>query len=262
MAQLPVPRPSGIPPAVAGSEHQPPGSIGYAPADAVGFEQIPTAVVNALAPVLLGPPIAADAAEPVTKVQPDGTYYQQVTGWWAGGDRYVTIEARRLLAPAAGQKLKPVTGWKIDGTVHHLQPGVTPSFSQWRYDPGAGGAASTGRRRLTDDPLDVLPAELTAPVRGAVASAWREYGRGWANETTVTALVTADRVRVLKAERKSTSRRGLAGADWHAVTLDAPITWIQNLLTDAYGRVVLGQAMRPQSLPPGSGPNPPIAPGR
>lgn len=197
-----------------------------------------------------------------TKRQPDGTYYQQATGWWAGGDRHVTIGARRLLAPAEGQKLKPVTGWKIDGTVHHLQPGVTPSFSQWRYDPGLGGAGSAGRRPRADDALDVLPAELTAPVRGAEASAWREYGRGWANETIVAALVTADRVRVLKAERKSTSSRGLDSTDWHAVTLDGPITWIQNLSTDSYGRVVLGQAMRPQFLPPGSAPNPPLGPGR
>jgi hypothetical protein len=74
-----------------------------------------------------------------------------------------------------------VTGWKIDGAVNHLQPGVAPSFSQWRYDPAASGAGSPGRRPRADDPLDVLPAELTAPVRDAEASAWRECGRGWAN---------------------------------------------------------------------------------
>ena len=263
MAQHPVRRPSGGPPASLSGDQKPPGSIGYEPTDAVGFERMPAAVVKALAPVLLGPPVAADAEQPVTKRRPDGTHYQQSIGWWMGGDRYVAIDARRILAPAEGQKLKPAGAWKIEGTVCHIRPGVIPTSSQWRYDPGASGAGPTKRRARVEDPLDALPPELAAPVREADANAWREYGRGWASETLVAAVVTAERIRVLKAERKSTSRRGLESSDWHAVTLDAPITWIQDFSTDDNGKVVLGQAVRPRSLPTGSAlRNRPIGPGR
>jgi hypothetical protein len=252
MAQPPAPRPSNLTPAVPGAatRHQP-GAIDYTPTDAVGFERLPPAVANALAGVLIGPPVAADADEPVAKRQTDGTYYQQATGWWAGGDRYVTIDARRLLTPAEGQSLKPVTGWKIDGTIAHFAHAVLPVDSQWRFD----GAATPGKRarHKTDDPLDVLPEQLTAPVREAPASAWRERGRGWAQETIVAALAAHGRVRVLKAQRNATSFRALETADWHAVTLDAPIVAFQALATDpATGRVLVGPTTRAAPLAPGS----------
>lgn len=261
MAQPPVPRPSKLTPAIPGSDaRRQPGSIDYAPADAVGFDQMPQAVVDALAGILLGPPVAADAERPVAKRQADATYYQHAKGWWAGGDRYVTIDARRLLAPAEGQSLRPITGWKIDGTISHFAPGAVPVNSQWRFDPGDSGGSGKGKRPSADDPLDVLPGQLTAPIRGAEASAWREYGRGWAEETIVAGLATHGRVRVLKAQRKATSRRALEVADWHAVTLDAVIASVQPIATDPAGRVLLGPAVRPAELGGGSYPTGSIDP--
>jgi hypothetical protein len=247
MADLPASRPAGKTPATTGQRQQP-GSIDYTPADAVGFDQMPRAVVNALAGVLLGPPVAADAEPPVTKRQADGTYYQQAKGWWAGGDRYVTIDARRLLAPAEGQSLRPITGWKIDGIVSHFVAGIIPVNSVWRFDPGGGTEAGKGRRPNTDDPLDVLPEPLTAPVRGADVSAWREHGRGWAEETIVAPLVSPERILILKVQRKATSRRVLQTADWHAVTVDAAVSAIQALATDQTGRVLLGPAASPTQI--------------
>ncbi|MGH9127629.1 MAG: hypothetical protein ACRDY2_01365 [Acidimicrobiales bacterium] len=260
MAQTPVPRPPGRTPAVAGGERSAPGSIDYVTADAVGFEHIPAAVVDALAGVLVGPPIAADADPPVAKRRSDGTCYQQATGWWAGGDRYVTVDARRPLAPGDGQKLKPVSGWRIDGTVSHFNPRVITSYSQWRFDPG--GPTTAGTPLQADDPLDVLPGELTRPIRDADASAWRVYGRGWAEETIVASLNKPDRVLILKAQRRATSRRALDSTDWHAVTLDAPIVWVQDLSTDSNGQVVLGDAVRPPTKPPGPAPGPSVGPGQ
>lgn len=262
MARPPVPRSAGNSPAVPDSARRAPGAIGYEDADAVGFDQMPRSVVDALAGVLLGPPIAADAEPLVAKRRGGGTHYQQATGWWAGGDRYVSIDARRLLAPTEGQRLKPVTGWKIDGTVRYFAAGVLPTYSQWRFDAGVDEGAGKGRRSRTDDPLDVLPEQLTAPVRGANANAWRGYGPGWAEETIVAALTTPNRVRILKAQRKATSRRGLGAADWHAVTLEAPIVAVQALATDSYGRVLLGPAAQPTLSPPGTPPGVSIGTGR
>lgn len=251
MAQPPVPRPSSAPAVPGADTRKAPGSIDYTPADAVGFGHMPKAVVASLSGVLLGPPLAADAEPLVAKRQADGTYYQQAKGWWAGGDRYMTIDARRLLAPAEGQTLKPITGWKIDGTISYFAAGVLPVNSQWRFD-SSNGVPGKGRRPSADDPLDVLPAHLTAPVRDADARAWREYGRGWAEETIVAVVSTPGNVRVLKAQRRATSRRALDTADWHAVTLDAPITAIQALATDPAGQVLLGQAVSPHQLGGGS----------
>lgn len=251
MAQPLVPRPSGRTPAGTGGEQRAPGRIDYVPTDAVGFEHMPAAVMDALGGVLIGMPIAADADRPVTKRQADGTYYQQATGWWAGEDRYVTIDARRLLSPTEGKKFKPVSGWKIDGTVCHFQPGVVPYYSQWRYDAGSSGSTGPAKRPRAEKALDALPSELTAPVRDADGSAWRRFSQGSAEETIVVSLAAPARVRVLKAQRKATSRRALESADWHAVTVDAPIVWVQVLSTDSDGRVALSAALRPPSLPPG-----------
>lgn len=240
MAQSPVPRHPGVTSSAPSSAaNRQPGSIDYTPAQAVGFELLPGAVVEALAEVFFGSPIAADADKPVAIRRSDGTYYQHATGWWAGTDRYIAIDARRLLAPVEGQerKLKPTTGWKIDGTISHFAPGTVPTNSQWRFDPVGGATSGKGPRPSADNPLDVLPAQLTAPVRGAHASAWQEYGPGWAEETIVAALAAHGRVRVLKVHRNGTSRRALQSTAWHAVTLDALIVIVQPFATDPDGRL-------------------------
>jgi hypothetical protein len=227
--------------------------------DAVGFDLMPRPVIDALSEVLIGPPVAADAEPPVTKRTPEGTYYQQAVGWWAGGDRYLTIDARRLLAPVEGQKLKPVSGWKIDGTVSYFQPTVMPVHSEWRFDPGPDTGSKKKGRKPVEDPLEALPEEITRPIRGADASAWRIYGQGWAEETIVAALAGPDRIKVLKAQRTATSRRALVAADWHVETLDATIASIQGLATDGYGRLLLGPPAR-VAVPPGPASGRPIGP--
>jgi hypothetical protein len=228
--------------------------------DAVGFDLMPRPVIDALAEVLIGLPLAANAEPLLTKRTPDGTYYQQAVGWWAGRDRYLTIDARRLLAPVEGQKLKPVTGWKIEGTISHLQPGVMPVHSEWRFEPGTDTGAKKKSRERVDDPLEALPEELTRPVRDAEANAWRKYRQGWAEETIVAALAGPDRIKALKAQRTATSRRSLVSADWHFETLDAPIASVQALATDSYGRVLLGPPAQALAVPPSPVAGRPIGP--
>jgi hypothetical protein len=237
------------------------GSIGYGPlVDAVGFDLMPRPVIDALSGLLIGPPVAADAKPLVAKRQSDGTHYQQAVGWWAGADRYLTIDARRLLAPVEGQRLKPVSGWKIDGTVSYFRSGVMPTHSEWRFDPGTDSGAKKKSRERVSDPLDALPEELVRPVRDADANAWRRYRQGWAEETIVAALAGPDRIKVLKAQRTATSRRALDSANWHVETLDAPIASVQALTTDGYGRVLLGPPAQVAAIPPGPAPGRPIGP--
>lgn len=239
MAQLPVPRSGPRPLAV-----RVPGAIDYEPADSVGFDRMPQAVVSALAGVLAGVALAANADDPVARRQKDGITYQQAKGWWAGANRYLTIDARRLLAPAEGNSLKPASGWKIDGTVSYFAPGVEPISSRWRFT-GANRTGADRNRKPADDPLDVLPEQLAAPVRGATPGAWLHSDRGRAEETIVAALATEGRIRVLKCQRQASSEQALPLADWYAMTIDAPITAVRLLRTDASGRVLIGPSASP-----------------
>lgn len=261
MAQTPMHRSSRTTLAIPGNGRTAPGAIDYGtPVDAVGFEQMPQPVIDALSSLLVGPPLAADAEPSVVKRRPDGTYYQQAVGWWAGGDRYLTIDARRLLAPVEGQKLTPATGWKIDGNVRYFAPGATPHHSQWRFDRGTDTRANKKPRARVENPLDVLPEELTRPVRDADASAWLKFDEGWAEETIVTAVPGPDRVKVLRAQRTARSERALDSADWHVVTLDAVITSTRVLATDAQGRVRLGPPSEAPAVLPGATRRQSIAP--
>jgi hypothetical protein len=227
-------------------------AIDYVPADAVGFQHLPQLVRYALGGVLIGTEVATDAEPPAVKRRPDGTYYQQATGWWASGDRYVIIDGRRRLAPATGRGFKAITGWKIDGMISYFPTGILPVTSRWPLDRRATTVGATGRRRIADDPLDVLPRHLAAPVRGADASASHKYQPGWAEETIVAALAASYRVRVLKAQRTATSRPALETADWCAVSLDAPVAAVQALGTDVRGQVRLAAATYPAPLRQGA----------
>jgi len=217
-------------PTTGGSSHPtrggqtPPGRVSYVEASAVGFELLPGPVHASLIPHLVGDQIAADADEPVVKRRPDGTCYQQATGWWASADRYVDITATRPLVPAGKGRLQPAGSWTTRATIYDLAPGSAPVSSSWRFDGTAAGSDLKAALRTVDDPLDTLPPPLVAPIRGGRSNAWRTWNERSAEETVVAALQLHDRVRVLKAWRHARSRRALATAEWHAEALDAPVT--------------------------------------
>jgi hypothetical protein len=216
-------------PTTGGSSHPapggqtPPGRVSYVEASAVGFEHLPEPVRASLIPHLLGDHLAADADEPVAKRRPDGTYYQQATGWWASTDRYLEISATRPLVSAGSGRLRPAGPWTTSTTIYDLAPGSPPVTSSWRFDGVAAGSDLNTALRSVDDPLDTLPPPLVAPVRGGRADAWRTWDDRSAEETVVVVLRLRDRVRILKAERRAHSRRALTTAEWHATALDAPI---------------------------------------
>lgn len=225
-------------PTTGGSSHlaqggdTPPGRVSYVEASAVGFECLPEAVRGSLLPHLVGNRLAADADEPVAKRRADGTYYQQATGWWASSDRYLDINATRPLVPAGSGRLQPAGTWTISVTVYDLTPGSIPVASSWRFDGAAAASDLKTALRTVDDPLDTLPPPLVAPVRDGRSNAWRTWTDRSAEETVVAALQLNGRVRILKAQRRARSRRGLTTAEWQVEALDAPVTATRTLSFD------------------------------
>ncbi len=226
MARLPA-TPGGMPARRSGGIPAERGekSLAYVSATRVGFEQVPDEIVEELTAegILLGEAVAATAEQPVAKRRADGSHYQQVTAWWASTRCYVVLDARRELAAAGEGRLRPAGAWSATGKVFRLPDGLAVASSVWRRSAGTEGAGTT-KRQSTDNPLDLLPPEVVKPVAGSQADAWREFGNGWATETVVASLLSAQRIRVVRATRKAASRRALDAADWTLETIDAPVT--------------------------------------
>ena len=247
MPQVPMPqqsgavnsRGSGLP------AKRSPGNIDYVTADAVGFEILPEALRHALADIFVGAEIAADAKSAVTKRREDGTHYRFVTGWWASSERLVVVEGRQMLKQIGDNRFTPSGEWVPSGIVYQLVSGVVPEVSRWRFDASAEAPASNARRRKVESALEALPPPLVAPILGGLSGAWQRYRRGWALETVVAMLLADDRVRVLKAERESTSLRALPNSEWRATTIDSPVVEVKSISTDSLGQVKLSPVLMP-----------------
>jgi hypothetical protein len=111
----------------------------------------------------------------------------------------------------------------VEGQLSRLGGSGGIEHSTWRYD-AAGATEGAGRTPKTDDPLDILPPDLARPVREGVAAAWRTWISKSADETVVAMYCTNERVLLLHSVREASSRRALALTDWHAETLNAPVT--------------------------------------
>lgn len=201
-----------------------PGKIEYTTTERIGFECLPDAVSGALWKwgVLVGTMLAGTAQAAVAKRRTaDGSYYQYSRGWWTSEWRHVTVEAERPLRSRGEGKLAPDGEWQVSGTVFEFPCAVRTLPSVWRFQPSnADGSPRRTTQHRSEDPLDLLPPQLVAPIIGGEADCWREYGKGWATETVVASKILDARVLLLHANREATSRRALDGADWLAETVD------------------------------------------
>ena len=242
MATTPVPRPPGSISLRSGGlpANKTPGIIEYVPAEVLGFEKLPVFLRHSLRQLLVGKEIAADAESPVTRRQPDGTYYQFASAWWASNECLVVIEGRQPLMRVGGRRFTPSGEWSASGTVNCFPPGLVATPSRWRLD---GGAAAEGTKPpSTKDVLDALPPALAAPLMGGISGAWLRYRPGWAVETIVALRQVNDRAKVLMAEREGKSRRSLSSSEWRATTLDSPIVTVRGFSTGLRGWVELTDA--------------------
>jgi hypothetical protein len=204
--------------------------ISYVEAHGVGFKALPNEVLAALAcrEVLVGVELSATSNLPQIKRRPNGSHYQLVVAWWASTSRFVSVDARRELAPAGVGKLRPCAPWSVTAKIYRLPAGLQATTSTWRF-AGSSAGRSNSKRIETDDPLEVLPPGVADPVRGGMRDAWRQMSSDEATETVVGSLVTEERVRVLRAVRRAASEAALERADWSVETLEAPVLQIYEI---------------------------------
>jgi hypothetical protein len=203
------------------------GVISYASVDRIGFENIPDVLAQQMcdAHVLTGQMWLGSADSGVVKRRADGSYYQQILGFWASQWRYVEIDARRALQAGDDGRMRPDGPWAASGTVWTFHAPFERVRSVWHYQPQSSGpGGERPERNECDDPLEALPGLVAAPVMGGRSDAWREFSRGFASETIVATRVVGRRVLLLRADREARSKRALETADWVVETADVPVS--------------------------------------
>ncbi|MGC8511339.1 MAG: hypothetical protein ACP5PB_10770 [Acidimicrobiales bacterium] len=204
-----------------------PASVDYVPATDVGFETVPSVVRAQLfaTRVIGSKALSASCTGMYLRRRANGTHYQSAKAWWADETRAVLITLQREMAHRGGRQYAPSGPWSVTGTLYHLGPADRPLTTTWRFDAPAATGTAKAPPTVSDDPLDVLPAEVVAPIRGGLSDAWREHSRDSATEyLTAIRVVNDDRVLLLEANRTAATVRQLADAAWVLTTLDAPIT--------------------------------------
>lgn len=203
-----------------------PASIGYAPTTDVGFEIVPVVVRARLfaTRVIGSTALSASCEELRVRRRPNGTHYQSGEAWWGDEARAALITVRREMEHRGGRQYSPNGAWNVSGTVYHLGAVGGPEASKWQFDASASKGSNALPPVTTHDPLDLLPADVAAPVRGGLSDVWRESSTGSAAEYLTAIRVLDNRVLLLEANRTARSIRALASAPWVLTTLDAPIT--------------------------------------
>ena len=202
-----------------------PASVDYAPATEVGFEIVPGVVrARLFATSLIGSKALSASCEAMRlRRRSNGTYYQSAKAWWGDESRALMMTVEREMSTRGSRQYSPSGAWNVTGTLYRLGTTDRPFTTTWRFDAqGSKGTASPPV--VTDDPLDLLPAEVAAPIRGGLSDVWREHSRASAAEYLTAIRIVNDRVLLLEAHRSATTTRQLLGAEWVLTTLDAPIT--------------------------------------
>ncbi|MGC8511159.1 MAG: hypothetical protein ACP5PB_09860 [Acidimicrobiales bacterium] len=200
-------------------------AVDYVPVEVAGFEIVPDVVRVrlAVAGVIGKAALCASAKRLTVRRRADGSAYQSGTAWWADTTRAVIIDLRREMERRGGRRYAPVGAWRVSGVVHHLDDVGGAEHSTWQYDAAASRGASTSPPVITDEPLDLLPADVAAPVRGGQSDVWRESSRTSATEFLTALRVSDDEARLLEAHRAARGEAALTRAPWSVTTLMAPV---------------------------------------
>ena len=202
-----------------------PSTLNYVPADAAGFEIVPEVVRARLrATGVIGvTALCASANSLQLRRRADGSHYQTGTAWWADTGRAVMLDVYREMEHRGTRQYSPIGAWRVSGTVHHLRDVGGAERSTWQHDASPKGGSSSPPV-VSDDPLDLLPPDVAAPVRGGLSDAWRDI-----SDVSITEYLTAIRVSdhevlFLEANRTARSDGALSRAPWSVTTLMAPVT--------------------------------------
>ncbi len=201
-------------------------SVDYVPVDVAGFEIVPDVVrVRLTATGVIGKAALCASAKGLTvRRRADGSTYQSGSAWWADTTRAVIIDVRREVELRRGRRYEPVGAWRVSGVAHHLEDVGGAEHSTWQYDAAGTSGANSSPSVITDDPLDLLPPGVAAPVRGGLSDVWRESSPTSATEFLTALRVNDEEVRLLEAHRTARSEKVLTRAPWSVTTLMAPVT--------------------------------------
>lgn len=202
-----------------------PTSANYVPVTAAGFEILPEIVRLSLAErAVIGPaPLCASCLNLEVKRRSDGTHYQSGSAWWCDTTRAVLIECRREVKRLEGNKFSPGGNWSVSGVIHHLDDVGGPEESTWEFEGTSSHGKGASSAIVTQDPLDLLPSEVAAPVRGGQSDVWALVSPSSVTEYLTAVKVVDAEVLFLEGKRTARSKQSLHRGAWTLTTLVAPI---------------------------------------
>lgn len=158
---------------------------------------------------------------------PDGVRQHQV-GWWVGPLVLVQVEMERELEQRADGKFTPVGGWEVMRIDYH--PLTATSIDHHTYARragGAGGGSAPPPATTTNDPLELLPGVVVAPLRPHLVATdcWTRGRRGGGRvvETVTAYALDGDRLVALRATRTAGTDADLPSASWEVTTVAATV---------------------------------------
>ncbi|MHB1519122.1 MAG: hypothetical protein ACYCVN_09330 [Acidimicrobiales bacterium] len=212
-----------------------PARLEYRPTERTGLARLPPSILDQLrsAGSISQPNLVEWVDESRTRRRRDGTYYQQLSGWWATVRQLNLVTVRRQLGPAGGGRLRPCGPWVAGGTSYVLPNGLSPERTTWRFRAPEGPPVPlTGAN--SDQPLDLLPPHLAALLAGGEAQAILSCSRRVVEEEVLAYRLVDHRVRILHGARSARTRDDLAVSDWMVQSLDAPVVGTAEIATSGW----------------------------
>lgn len=202
-----------------------PASIDYQKASIAGFKKLPAVIRSRLVAdgVIGSKPLCASCGSLDVRKRADGGYYQAGTAWWGDETKAVLIECRREMEHRSGRTFSPSGAWSVSGVIHHLDAVGGSEITKWKFDAKATGGDNSSLPVMSEDPLDLLPPEVAAPVRGGLADAWMRITSSSVTEYLTAIRVVNDDALLLEANRTARTETSLPHAEWKLTTLRAPI---------------------------------------
>jgi hypothetical protein len=202
-----------------------PSTANYEVAAEVGFDLFPEIARSRLFldGFIGSEPISASCSELTVRRRPDGGHYQVGTAWWGDESRAVLMECQREMEHRGGKRFAPRGDWSVSGVVHHLSGVGGRETSTWSFDSGARRGNDSSPPVLAQDPLDLLPPDVVAPIRGGFSDLWRITSSSSADEYLCAVKLVNGEALLLGATRTSRTNAGLLRAGWVVTTLVASI---------------------------------------
>ncbi len=155
-------------------------------------------------------------------------YRQHAGGWWVTDTRAVQFSATRDLEHLGSSRFRSVEPWAITA-VRHPYSGP-PTIGRRRIERSARGERIVGPAVVveTDDPVELLPADVADLVRGGQVAALRQAGRREAHEMVWGLRISGARLGAVYAERSTVGSvadgsGALAGRQWTVLALEAAV---------------------------------------